>query len=238
MNKAMWALISTAGLVVATLSVSTQVVASAHEKQAVSPILTPPPPVVPYTQNFESDKKYRQRMENVDQLATYYHIEWSEPYLFIGHPRRQTLQPQHGHQTDVMVQRMLTPEYFTEVYRVHARNTPDTRFVYINKRHARAKTFDLSADEVKRVADLHSADHHIVFANLHATVKSQQPLLFRFARRLINERICHSVQYGTVEPHNLVTMSCGDGMSYSLTLEQIERGVAIDRRIVTYEALE
>lgn len=230
MYKAMLAFVCTAGL--SLFSYVSLAIAGSPVILHANPVTRP----LHYTSEVESDNKYQQRMDNLQQLAEYYQIDWSTPYLFIGEPKSKTIQTQQTGQGKLVVQTMLTPRMYSVIYRVNTPQVTDSRYVYIDKRHARAKMFDLAAKSVIKVSVLTENDSRILVNNIHDHSPATQGLLMRFARRLIDENICPSVVSGAMYPGNQATMFCGDGMQYSLSPDAIRQDKYIERRVVTQSA--
>lgn len=177
----------------------------------------------------ETDKQFTQRMAMIRQVVEQYDINLRHVYLFVGKEKREEIRSRQLGKQKVTYVRKRSPTYFTELYRV---GNSKHQFVYLNRRTGHATSYDLADDDVKPLSSLPSVEHRVLMNNIHEKSSENRARVIQFAKRLVKENICHTVHAAAVYQPRRVTAFCGDGMEYSLTLDQVAAHAPIEQRVV------
>lgn len=179
----------------------------------------------------ETEKEYKTRLENIESILQQYGSNPNAPLLYIGKQEDTLERSKKLSGGTLAVAKSTSPRFFDVVYRVNSPHFNDNTYIRLNRESASASVYELNRHSVKPASSF-KIEERILQQNIKDKNNEHQTLLLMFAKRLIERDICDSVRSGAKYTSDSATLFCGDGMTYTQTLDEITDNKDIDPRLV------
>ncbi|MDO6708208.1 hypothetical protein [Photobacterium sp. 1_MG-2023] len=212
------------------------------DKLRLSHVVHEPPPQISATplsrndfqivQQPESDAEYAARLRKVDRAFETYHLNRDRPYLYVGEMKsvKQSSTPMGNHV--MTVSWPTTPSSYAVVYQAAEDSAFAGDYVYVDQSSGHTKVYRLPKSDVRLMSDLPNLQARIQSQNIRAGDDKERQWIQIFAERLVARNICPSIRSAARYEGWNITAFCGDGMTYKMSLQDIQADAPIQTRIV------